>query len=64
MEESAEELLETYQDQKLDALSILRCRRIKIEGSEYGQFVLLKTKAKYYPLINAPDFEAIEFSYR
>ena len=64
IEESAEELLETYQDQKLDALSILRCRRVKIEGNEFGQFVLLKNKAKYYPLINSPDNESIEFIYR
>lgn len=63
MDESTEELLEVYQDQKLDNQSILRCKRVKIEGNEHGQFLLLKNMIKYYPLINSPDFELIEFTY-
>ena len=63
MEESAEELLEMHQDQKLEALSIIRCRRVKIEGAEYGQVVLLKTKMIYYPLLNCPDNEILEITY-
>lgn len=41
----------------------MKCKRVKIEGNEYGQMVLLKNMVKYYPLINCPDFEQIDFTY-
>lgn len=58
-----EEIMEVYSEQKLEANSIIRCKRVKIEGSEYGQLVLLKNAVKYFSLINCPDMEQIEFTY-
>ena len=33
VEESTEELLEMYGDQKLEASSVIKCKRVKIEGN-------------------------------
>lgn len=63
-EESAEELLETHQDEKLEAVNIIRTRRVTIEGNQHGHLVLLKNRIKFYPLVNCPDQEVLEFTYR
>ncbi len=35
-----------------------------IEGTQHGHLVLLKNRIKFYPLINAPDYEQLEITYR
>jgi hypothetical protein len=56
--------LEAHQEEKLEAVNIIRTRRVTIEGNQHGHLVLLKNRIKFYPLINSPDQEVLEFTYR
>jgi hypothetical protein len=48
----------------LEAANLFKTRRVTIEGNQFGQFVLLKNGLKFIPVVNGPDNDVLEFTYR